>query len=1207
MTVSSPPAAERGTSAPDPGAGAGAPLPDSRVVDWRRLRSRVAGAALVALFVAAVGQALGTVVAGRLAAAPSEDLVALLALCVVGAAVLDSAARVVWSGVVDRAEGRLRADLLDAALSQPLARLGDQAVGEVLDRVDDDTYEVGVLVRRQVWDAMRTLFATVPMWIVAGLTWWPAWFLLPVVTAVTVAVVRPLLPEISRRKVLEEVAWTDHAAALEEGVAGRDDLRTSLGQAHVVRRVAGLSAEVHRRLGRVLEAETRLARRAGLLLHGLLAAVVVAGVALVSADGLSVARLVTLFLVTSTFVGQVNNLAQHLPDLQAGLGALVRLRQLLEAEPEPVGGEPVPEGPLDLRFRDLHFAYEEGRFALAGVDLLVPAGQTCALVGRTGSGKSTLAALVSRAVEPERGSVLIGGVDVLDLDLQQLRATVGVVTQRTEILAGTLADNITLFADVPAGRVEHAVTELGLETWVAGLPDGLATQLGPGGTTLSAGEEQLVAFARLLVRDVRVVVLDEATARMDPVTEELVVRAADRLLARRTGLLVAHRLGTVERADLVAVLEQGHVVQHGSHAALAAAPGRFRDLLASGGAEPAAAGTDPADHAAPAHPAHPADAAPEDPRDDLGDDLPTPMATAVGGRRRTGPPPVRPAVGDGPSLTRGVAHMLVIHPGWGLAGAALFLLASLTGAFGTLTGWAWGRLVTDLGEGRTPTALAAVVVVSLFIAPLALASAFLRYPHWWIAVLLRTRMSVLVGQTRQRRLARTPAGEVVARTMDADRYARYADRWVDFVNGLIIVVATSVAGGSLLAGGVLLAVMVASALASSVGRPIAGRSAAAASKARAGFGRSLVSVLDCVRTVKLAAATPMVRRHLGRVDSGRVDAAVREHRVQAALDGVPVVVVQCGVVAAWAVLVAGGWDLATALLVSSAVNGFDWFGRVAGSVITEAPGTRAWQRATSRLAGGVDLMTLPPGVDLVAGAAPEPPPAPRVPLRRLELRDLGAVHDDGTVGVSGVDLDVTSGELVLLLGQVGSGKSSLLAALAGLVDHTGSIRWNGEEVSDAEVFLRPGQVAHVAQVPRVLSGTFADNVLLDHAGERGLEDAVADARLGRDLEEAGGPHALVGHRGVRLSGGQVQRLALARALATDAELLLADDVSSALDAATELELWEALRRRGTTVVGATSKRAALARADRVVVLVEGRVVATGPWSGLAGAWGHLAG
>ncbi|RDB44947.1 ATP-binding cassette domain-containing protein, partial [Tsukamurella tyrosinosolvens] len=259
----------------------------------------------------------------------------------------------------------------------------------------------------------------------------------------------------------------------------------------------------------------------------------------------------------------------------------------------------------------------------------------------------------------------------------------------------------------------------------------------------------------------------------------------------------------------------------------------------------------------------------------------------------------------------------------------------------------------------------------------------------------------------------------------------------------------------------------------------------------------------------------------------------------------------------------------------------------------------------SRFAGGVDLMTVPPGVDLVTGAAPAPPTPARVRLEELVLRDVAAVHDDGTIGVEHVDLRISAGELVLLVGQVGSGKSSLLAALAGLVAHRGEILWNGRPVSDAEVFLRPGQVAHIAQVPRVLSGTFADNVRLGH--QRAFDQPVADARLGSDVAAAGGRDALVGHRGVRLSGGQVQRLALARALATDAELLLADDVSSALDATTEIELWKALRERRATVIGATSKRAALARADRVVVLVDGRIAAIGPWTELAPDWGFLAG
>ncbi|MDO9380723.1 MAG: ABC transporter ATP-binding protein [Nocardioidaceae bacterium] len=1076
--------------------------PPERRVDWRRLRGPLAAIALVMSAIGAVGQTLGTVVAGQLAEDPTARLLWILGSCVVGAAVLDTAGRTAWATVSDRAEGRLRGDLLSAALHQPLAQLSEQAVGEVLDRVDDDTWEVGSLVRRQVWDVLRTVFAAVPMWVVGGLTWWPAWILFPVFGVAAVLVVRPLLDEISTRKVQEEIAWTDHAAALEEGIAGRDDLRTSLGQAHVVRRLSELSAAIYDKFDRVLVVQNRAGRRAGLLLHALLAGVAVAGIATVVGGGLSVARLVTLFLVTSTFVGMIDQIARSLPDLQAGLGAVIRLRQLLGTEPEPTGGLPLPSGPLDLELRDLHFSYAEGTFALRDVDLTVPEGQTCALVGRTGSGKSTLASLVSRAVEPVRGTVLLGGVDVLDLDLQQLRAAVGVVTQRTEILVGTLADNITLFGDRPRAQIEAAVTELGLTEWVDGLPDGLDTVLGPGGTTLSAGEEQLVAFARLLVREVQVVVLDEATARMDPLTEALVVRAADRLLGGRTGLLVAHRLTTTARADLVAVLDAGRVVQQGPRAVVAAAPGPFRALLEA---------SDEVEVTAEEH-------APSD-------------SLEVGGVRRTGPPPTPREVEATSSLARGIVRALLIHPRWGLVGAAMFLVAALLGAYGALTGFVWGHLVEELAAGRSPWALTAALVVSLLAAPLVLISALRRYVKWWVAVMLRVRMSVLLGQTAQHRLGRTPPGEVVARSMDADRFARYADRWVDFSNGLAIVVVTAVASWSLLAGGVLLAVMVGSALASTAGRPIAGRSATASSAARAGFGRSLVSALESARTVKLAAATSDVHAHLRKVDGGRVDAAVFEHRVQAVLDGVPIVMVQLGVVAAWATYFLGGWGLATALLVSGAVNGFDWFGRVAGSVITEAPGTRSWQVATSTLAGGGDLMDVPDDVDLVSGRAPAPVVPPRLPLRRLELRDVGAVHHDGTRGAVGVDLTVERGDLVLLLGQVGSGKSSLLSALAGLVDHTGSISWNGEEVTDPETFLRPGQVAHVAQVPRVLSGTFADNVRLGH--DRGLERAVADARLAADVYASGGPDAIVGHRGVRLSGGQVQRLALARALAAE--------------------------------------------------------------------------
>ena len=1176
---------------------AAAPGDPSRRVSVSRLRGRAAGVSLAAASLAALGQAAGTVVVGRVAARPTEPLVALLGLCVVGGAVFDTAGRAVWAGVVDRAEGRLRADLLSAALHQPLDALSEQAVGEILDRVDDDTHELGTLLRRVAWDLVRMLLRLGPMWVVAGLTWWPSWIVFPIAGGATYFLARPLTAEVAERKFAEEVAWTDHAAVMEEGVAARDDLRSSLGQAYLVRRCAELSAAVHERVASTCRASSRLGRRLGLLLHGILAAIAVTGVALSAGGRLPIASLVTLFLVTSQFVGQIDQTARHLPDLQAGIGAVNRIRGLMATRAEPSGGLPPSPGALGISVRGLRFSYPHGNFCLRDVDLEVPAGTTVALVGRTGSGKSTLAALFSRAAEPPTGAVLVGGVDVTTLDLEHLRAAVGVVTQRTELVAGTVEENVSLFADVPRRVVAEALQQLGLSEWVRSLPDGLDTVIGPGGTTLSAGEEQLVAFARLLVRDVQVVVLDEATARMDPVTEARITRAADRLLAGRTGVVIAHRLSTTARAHQVAVLDGGRIVQVGPRDVLARVAGPFRDLLDASAWAPAnAAEVVPGVQGVQGVQGVAASGATISPS--------AALDGSAGRPRWTGAAPTTDPVGTGPDLARSTWSALRIHPAWGIGGALLFQLGAMTGAFGTLTGFVWGHLVASLSTGHDPSGQAVLLVCSLLAAPLLLSLAFSVYPRWWVAVMLRVRLAVLRGQTMQHRLPRTPPGEVVARAMDSDRFARYADRWVDFVNGVVVAAVTAIAGGSALAGAVLLLVMALSAAASATGSPLAGRSAAASSQARARFGRSLASALDAARTVKLAGATPAVHRHLREIDRTRVGAAVREHRVQALLDGVPMVLVQCGVVGSWLIFLGGGWGLATALLVSTAVGGFEWFGRVAGSVITEAPGVRAWKDATARLAGGRDLMKVPSKVDLVAGTAPVPPIPPRTGLARLEVRELTARHPDGTIGVHNVSFSIDAGEMVVLLGAVGSGKSSLLAALAGLADHSGVVLWNGRAITDPQIFLRPGQVAYVAQIPLVLSGTFSDNITLDH--QRHLGDAINDARLETDIDEAGGAHAVVGHRGVRLSGGQIQRLALARALAAQAELLLADDVSSALDARTEQELWQALRRRGTTVVASTSKRSALQQADRAIVLVAGEVADQGPWARLAPRWEHLA-
>ena len=173
-------------------------------VDWRRVRRPLTYLCFSMSLLGAVAASLGSMVAGRLADGPTSTLLTLLALCVVGGAVIDTVAKTIWATICDRAEGQLRADLLDAAMAQPLSELSEQAVGEVLDRIDDDTWEVGQLMRWGVWQAARTFLASGPLWVVASLTWWPAVFLFPLTAVVTYLSIRRLLPEIAQRKVVED-------------------------------------------------------------------------------------------------------------------------------------------------------------------------------------------------------------------------------------------------------------------------------------------------------------------------------------------------------------------------------------------------------------------------------------------------------------------------------------------------------------------------------------------------------------------------------------------------------------------------------------------------------------------------------------------------------------------------------------------------------------------------------------------------------------------------------------------------------------------------------------------------------------------------------------------------------------------------------------------------------------------------------------------
>ncbi|MDR7381617.1 ATP-binding cassette domain-containing protein [Promicromonospora iranensis] len=1163
------------------------PSRDQRRTPWRRRALRVAAVAVPAALLAAGASSYAAVITGRMAAEPARDTLIVLAAVSTAVVVLDAVTWLVVQRAVARAEATLRSDLAAAALGQPLPALEEQAVGELLDRVNGDPERLTRAISGIGITLGQAAISLVVGWVAAGLVWWPAWLAFPLMAAVVLLFARRSarpLRDLSRRS---SEAVSDHMAQLEEAVAARDDLRTAQGQRYVLRRYAELAARQIRLREEWSVVFSRVRLRTELPLDALVGAVLVGGVWAVTGGTLDVARLVTLWLLVTGFVGRVDVLGRLLPRVEEAIGTFQRVRELLAVPQEPIGGAAFPgrDAGVDIELRDLAFGYGGG-FTLGPLSLTVPAGSTCALVGRTGSGKTTLTKMLSRAVEPPVGSVFLNGQDVTGLDVHGLRERVGVVGQRTEILAATLADNITLWAPVPPERVEQAVDALGLRAWVASLPDGLDTRLGSDGVTLSAGEEQLVAFARLLVRDVEVVVLDEATARMDPATAERVTLAARALLAGRTALVVAHRLPTARHADTVAVLDGGRLVEHGPWDRLAKSDGHFARLVA-------AAGLGEVDGERTDRPT-PGDAAGA-----VGADRAA--SAAPSGQRRDPAPPPRT------SMVRAVWSTLRARPLGLLLPAVVWELADYLTSTGLIVGWLWASLVVDLERGSAPWLLACAVLAAVVANTLLPFTVRLTSARWWADSRLRLRLAVLRGQTAQRRTVRDAPGEIAARAQEEYRLTGHTQAWREVLTAPFTLALLVVLSGSLLAGAIGLAMAAVMFAAQVLGSRSVAATARRAGDAAAELGRLLGSALDAVRTVKLGAATTGVLAQVARVDGRRVQASLREERTDFLVGLAPSVLSRVATVLAWTLHLNGTWSLGTTLLVSTSIGTFSWIGYGLGQLVTSGASARRWVEVTSRYAGTERLADVPDDLDLFAGTASPPAPAPAVPseLRELRLDGVSATHDDGTVGVAGVDLTVRRGELVLVVGRVGSGKSSLLGALSGLVDVSGRLTWNGADVRDPETFLRPPRVAHVAQVPHVVSGTLADNVRLDH--DRPVDGPVDAAGLGRDVTEAGGTATLVGHRGLRLSGGQVQRLGLARALATGSDLLLVDDVSSALDAVTEAEVWSGLRAAGTTVLGTTSRAATLATADRVVVLDGGRMAAVGHWRDLESRWSHLAG
>ena len=477
----------------------------------------------------------------------------------------------------------LRTDLVAHLLRLDATFHAAHTPGELIERVDGDVAALARFFSRFV---VYVLGNSVLLAGVLGLLYHVDW---RIGLSMSVFVVLALATMLGIRAAAtpswnaERQASANFYGFLGEYLAGREDIRSSGAGAFVLRRCAEIM--------RCWLAVTRRAQMWGYSLGAISVGVFTLGTVVAFAlsamlfrvGQLSIGTVYLVFQCTEMLRQPTEQIRKEMQDLQQAGASVARIESLLETAPRMVDGkgDALPPGRLSVELDGVSFGYAEDVPVLRNVSVFLEPGRVLGVVGRTGSGKTTLTRLLLRFHDPQAGVVYLGGVDLRAVPLSSIRARIGLVTQEVQLFHASVRDNLTLFDEsVPDEQIAAVLDTLGLSGWLRELPRGLDTELLTGGAGISAGQAQLLACARVLLRDPDLVILDEPSSRLDPATDRLVHTALSRLLAGRTGIIVAHRLATLAYADELLVLEDGRVREHGPRSVLAADPtSRFASLL----------------------------------------------------------------------------------------------------------------------------------------------------------------------------------------------------------------------------------------------------------------------------------------------------------------------------------------------------------------------------------------------------------------------------------------------------------------------------------------------------------------------------------------------------------------------------------------------------------------------------------------------------
>ncbi len=514
----------------------------------------------------------------------------LAALAFIGVALMQQvvgvSATYVGENVAWTATNALRAEMASHCLNLDMSYHNNVSPGELIERIDGDVAELSNFFSQLVIRVLGNILLLFGILISLLLVDWRvglAFTGFAILTLLALNAVRGIA--IPYQKMMRE-ATADLFGYLEERLAGTEDIRSSGAVDFVLLGIYRLSA-------RILKVWYAAQRRfvvvrltAGMSTMLGVSMAFIAGYTLFHAGHISLGTVYMIVYYTNLLRRPIRELTQQVENLQNIGAASERLRDLraIESVLKDGPGADIPGEALALSFENVHFSYNEDEPVLEGINFQLEPGRVLGLLGRTGSGKTTLARLVFRLYDPTQGRVVLGGVPLVNPCLKTLRERVALVTQDVQLFQASVRDNITFFnRGISDEKILSVLDELDLNEWLQALPKGLDTRLETGGRSISAGEAQLLAFTRVFLRNPGLVILDEASSRLDPATEQLIERAIDKLLKNRTAIIIAHRLGTIHRTDEIMILDDGRIVEHGNRQRLASDPGtRFHNLLRTG-------------------------------------------------------------------------------------------------------------------------------------------------------------------------------------------------------------------------------------------------------------------------------------------------------------------------------------------------------------------------------------------------------------------------------------------------------------------------------------------------------------------------------------------------------------------------------------------------------------------------------------------------